>query len=183
MARVVYLETPRLRLGQLTPDDLDALFQLDQDPEVMRYLGGRSTPFEDVRDRALPAMLAFHAKGPDYGFWAAEDRATDAFLGWFHFRPPHDADVPGIELGYRLARAAWGQGLATEGSRAIIARGFGELGVKRICAKTLTTNLASRRVMEKCGLAFEREFMEHRLDPPAPAVWYAITRDAWRPPG
>ena len=173
---IIYLETPRLRLRQFTSGDLDALWQLDQDPAVMRYLGGKATPCEDVRDRILPKFLAFYAEGPNYGFWAAESLIDGSFLGWFHFRPPMEEDVAGIELGYRLRQEAWGQGFATEGSLAIIAKAFDELGIERVVAKTLKENAASRRVMEKCGMNFVSEFIEHRIDPPTPAVWYAIDR-------
>jgi RimJ/RimL family protein N-acetyltransferase len=172
---IVYLETPRLILRRLTEADLGELHALDSDPEVMRYLGGRLTPLDDIRDMALPKMLSYYEEGPDYGFWAAVAPDTHEFLGWFHFRPPFDP-VQGMELGYRLKRSAWGRGLATEGSRAIVRKGFEELGLERIIAKTLTVNLASRRVMEKLGMRHVDTFMEHRIDPPQEAVWYALDR-------
>ena len=173
-----WIESERMRLRQFTSADLDALAALDADPEVMRFLnGGRPEPFEVVRDKVLPHFLAWHAKGPDRGFWAAETRDGE-FLGWFHFRPPHEPHVAGVELGYRLRRAAWGQGYGTEGARAIIAKAFGELGVDRVVAKTLAANLASRRVMEKAGMSYVETFTETRIDPPAEAVWYVIDRPA-----
>ena len=171
-----WLETARLRLRPFTAADADLIVRLDADPEVVKYVGGKPTSPEEARDRMIPHCLAWHAQGPDRGFWVAEARADGAFLGWFHFRPPHEPEVPGVELGYRLVRAAWGQGYATEGSAGILAKGFGALGVERICAKTLSANLASQRVMQKVGLRYERTFMEPRLDPPAEAVWYAASR-------
>ena len=79
-------------------------------------------------------------------------------MGWFHFRPRRDA-VPGeVELGCRLRKSAWGKGYATEGSCALICKGFTEFGVQRVVAEAMTVNVASRRVMEKAGLKLVRTF-------------------------
>jgi RimJ/RimL family protein N-acetyltransferase len=119
------------------------------------------------------------------GYAAAEERATGAFLGWFLFRPPRTDDPPPgeIELGYRLHRAAWGRGFATEGSRALVDRGFAELGVERVMATTMAVNAGSRRVMEKVGLRYVRTFAGE-FDAPLPGsehgeVEYALTRAEW----
>ncbi|MGW7557519.1 GNAT family N-acetyltransferase, partial [Streptomyces rimosus] len=80
------------------------------------------------------------------------------FLGWFEFRPLEDDNPAVAELGYRLNKAAWGRGHATEGSRALIDKGFTELAVERVTANTMAVNRASRRVMEKSGLSFLRHF-------------------------
>jgi RimJ/RimL family protein N-acetyltransferase len=94
--------------------------------------------------------------------------ATEAptqFLGWFAF-PPKPDDAPGVvELGYRLRRSAWGLGYATEGSRALIAKGFAELGATRMYAETMVVNTPSRRVMEKPGLVLVRTFHHDQAGP------------------
>jgi RimJ/RimL family protein N-acetyltransferase len=155
----VFLETDRLLLRRFTEADVDNLVELDSDPEVMRFInGGRPTSREEVRNDILPAFLAYYQRFAGYGFWAAVEKSTGEFLGWFHFRPPPDADVDDVELGYRLRRSAWGKGYATEGSRALIRKGFTELGVQRVFAETMAVNLASRRVMEKAGLRLVRTF-------------------------
>ena len=147
------LETPRLTLRQFTENDVDNLFELNSDPEVMRYLtGGRPTPRDEIRDQIIPFHLAVYDRLDRLGTWAAEARATGDFLGWFHFRPGPDGDLANIDLGYRLRRSAWNKGYATEGSRALISVGFTELAVERVFAHTMTVNAASRRVLEKCGL-------------------------------
>jgi RimJ/RimL family protein N-acetyltransferase len=151
------LETPRLVIRQFTEDDADNLFNLDSDPEVMRYLtGGRPTPREQIRDRVIPFHLAVYQRLDRLGTWAAESTATGEFLGWFHFRPGPDNDITNVDLGYRLRRSAWNKGYATEGSRALIRMGFTDLGVERVFAHAMTANAASRRVMEKCGLTLVR---------------------------
>ncbi|MEU7824583.1 GNAT family N-acetyltransferase [Catellatospora sp. NPDC049133] len=153
-----YLETARLILRRFTPDDVDALYDLDADPAVTRYLnGGRPTPREEIRDELLPRWLAQYGEFPGFGRWAAVEKATGAFLGWFALTA--DPAEPGTaELGYRLRRAAWGRGYATEGSRALVDKGFAELGMRRVTANTMTVNAGSRRVMEKTGLRFLRTF-------------------------
>jgi len=131
---------------------------LDNDPEVMRFISkGQPTPPTKIENEILPRMLGYYRPWPPQSFWAAHWRATYEFIGWFHLRP--DKLVPEeMELGYRLKRSAWGRGLATEGSRALLQRTFGEWGYEKVCARALAVNLASRRVMEKIGLQFEREF-------------------------
>jgi RimJ/RimL family protein N-acetyltransferase len=149
----IVLETPRLTLRQFSENDVDNLFNLNSDPAVMRYLtGGRPTPREEIRDQVLPFHLAVYGRLDRLGTWAAESSASGEFLGWFHFRPDPDGDITNIELGYRLRRPAWNLGYATEGSRALINRGFTELGVERVFAHTMTLNAGSRHVLEKCGL-------------------------------
>jgi RimJ/RimL family protein N-acetyltransferase len=154
----IILETPRLVIRQFTEDDVDNLFNLNSDPEVMRYLsGGRPTPREEIRDQIIPFHLGVYDRLDRLGTWAAESTATGEFLGWFHFRPGHGSDdSTNIELGYRLRRSSWNKGYAAEGSRALVSMGFTDLGVERVFALTMTVNTASRRVLEKCGLTLVR---------------------------
>ena len=180
----VFLETDRLILRRFTEADVDALVELDSDPDVMRCInGGRPTPREEVREDILPAFLAYYERSPGYGFWAAVEKTTGEFLGWFHLRPPNGAGPGEVELGYRLRRSAWGKGYATEGSRALIDKGFAELGVQRVVAETMAVNLASRRVMEKAGLRLVRTFHQPWPDPiegdEHGDVEYALSRADW----
>ena len=104
----------------------------------MRYItGGRPTSREELRDDVLPAFLRYYERFPGYGFWAAVEKATGQFLGWFHLRPPEGASPDEPELGYRLRRSAWGKGYATEGSRALVRVAFTELGARRVYAETM----------------------------------------------
>jgi RimJ/RimL family protein N-acetyltransferase len=127
--------------------------------------------------------LAFYGRDEPWGFWAAVDPLSGDFLGWFHLRPGRDSPPDEPELGYRLRRAVWGRGLATEGSRALIDAAFTEHGARRVYATTMVVNAASRRVMEKVGMRLVRSF--HGEWPEAiPGdehgdVEYAITRTQW----
>jgi RimJ/RimL family protein N-acetyltransferase len=158
-AQHIFLETDRLILRRFTEDDVDVLVDLDSDPEVMRYVtGGQATPREEVESVFLPAFLGYYQRFAGYGFWAAIEKASGAFVGWFHFRPAKGCPIDEPELGYRFRLSAWGKGYATEGSRALIHKGFTELGAKRVWAETMAVNVRSRRVMEKAGLRFVRTF-------------------------
>jgi RimJ/RimL family protein N-acetyltransferase len=149
----VFLETERLLLRRFTESDVDDLCDLDSDPEVMRFInGGKPTPREVICNGTLPRFLHSYERFEGFGIWAAIERSTGEFLGWFEFYPWKDVGPDEVELGYRLRRSAWGKGYATEGSRALIRKAFTELGVQRVVASTMTVNTASRRVMEKAGL-------------------------------
>ncbi len=188
----VFLETERLRLRQFTEDDADNLFELDSDIEVIRFAnigvikGGKplDTDYETIQNRTLPRFLQYYQKYDGYGFWAAIEKLSTQFIGWFHFRPALDSqlnlnsglyEASDIELGYRLRKAAWGKGYATEGSRALILKGFSELGTQRVVSSALATNAASIRVMEKAGLKFERKYLLQEID--REVVKYALNKD------
>jgi RimJ/RimL family protein N-acetyltransferase len=180
----VFLETERLVLRRLTPGDLENLVELDSDPDVMHFItGGRATPRDEIEQDILPHFLRYYEDGDKYGFWAAIEKSTGTFLGWFHFRPAEGRPADEPELGYRLRRSAWGQGYATEGSRALIHKGFTEFGVRRVVAETMVVNTASRRVMEKAGLTLVRTFHQEWPDRiPGDEhgdVEYALTRADW----
>ena len=164
--------TARLALRPITTDDVDLIVELDADPEVMRFVnGGRPTP------RAEAARIVERSLGHR---WLAFERDGDAFAGWFGLRP---AGAHQRELGYRLRRACWGRGLATEGALALIDLAFTELEAARVWAQTMTVNTASRGVMERCGMRFVRTF---HLEWPEPIegtehgdVEYELTRADW----
>jgi RimJ/RimL family protein N-acetyltransferase len=155
----VFLETERLVLRRFTMADLDDLVGLDADPEVMHFVtGGLPTSRDTIEGEVLPTFLGYYEEFEGYGFWAAVERSSGEFLGWFHLRPREDSAPGEVELGYRLRRSAWGKGYATEGSRALIRKGFTEFGVQRVVAETMAVHLASRRVMEKSGMSLVRAF-------------------------
>ncbi|MFL4474409.1 GNAT family N-acetyltransferase [Paeniglutamicibacter sp. MACA_103] len=182
----ILLQTARLALREFTADDAGLLVELDSDPRVMRYItDGVPTSREEIVAEHIPAYLGYHRQGPDFGFWVAQLRETGDFVGWFHLRPEpgHRAEEP--ELGYRLKHAFWGLGLATEGSRALIDHAFTarSVAVTRVFASTMAVNIASRMVMEKCGMDLVRHFV---ADWPVRIagdefgdVEYAITRESW----
>ncbi|MEO3887724.1 GNAT family N-acetyltransferase [Nonomuraea sp. B5E05] len=175
----VHLETERLVLRRFTESDADLLFALHNDPDVMRYLnGGKPTPREVIVGETLPRFIAT-------GFFAAAEKSSGEFIGWFHLRAPEGRPADEPELGYRLHKRAWGKGYATEGSRALVREAFEKQGARRVFAQTMAVNLGSRRVMERCGLTFVRTFFEDWPDPLPGSdqgeVEYELLRSDWRP--
>lgn len=165
-------ETDRLELRPITMDDVDLLVELNADPAVMEFINdGKPTPPAEVAE-AIQRTLGHR--------WCAFERSTNSFIGWFGLDPTADGKR---ELGYRLRRAAWGKGYATEGSQALIALAFTELGAHRVWAQTMTVNTRSRAVMERCGLRFVRTFFgdwEPKFDGAELGdVEYEITRTEW----
>ena len=176
----VLLETERLVLRRFTGDDGGNLYDLDSDPEVMRYLsGGTPTPREAIERDILPLFTRYDEHFPDFGFWAAIERASGMFLGWFSFRPLVEGDSRQIALGFRLRQVAWGQGYATEGAQALVHLGFTELGVERVTATTYEENLASRRVMEKAGMTLTRRFRMASADFDDVDTHQTSTQEPW----
>ncbi|MGW6128499.1 GNAT family N-acetyltransferase [Cellulomonas sp. NPDC055163] len=181
-----YLRTDRVTLRRFRADDADLLIELDSDPAVMRYLsGGEPTAPELVRDRILPGLLAAYDRWTGaFGLFAAYENARGAFVGWFCLRPERDGPLDEVELGYRLRRAAWGRGYATEVSAALLAKAFTELDVRAVWGDTMALNRPSQRVMEKVGMTVTRTL-------PTPddmlavegselgGYRYEITKDEW----
>jgi RimJ/RimL family protein N-acetyltransferase len=147
------LETERLKLRKFVEADLDDYARMCADPEMMRYIGTGTLLSRADAWRSL-AMLLGHWQLRGYGMWAVEEKATGAFIGRLGLHYPEG--WPGIEVGWFLDRARWGQGLATEGARAAIAFGFERLGLERICSVIHPQNAASIRVAEKLGMTAER---------------------------
>ncbi|WP_327286212.1 MULTISPECIES: GNAT family N-acetyltransferase [unclassified Streptomyces] len=180
------LETDRMTLRRFTGADVDDLAALHGHPDVMRHIDdGRPVARAVVEQQTLPRFLREYRELPGgHGCFAAAEKGSGAFLGWFSLRPATSVGLDGgTELGYRLLPSAWGRGYATEGARALVSRAFTDLGAERIVATTMTVNAASRRVMEKAGLSLVRIFFEEWPEYIEGAehgdVEYAITREAW----
>lgn len=142
------LTTARLCLRPRTLDDYDACLAMDRDPEVTRFIDG---PWADAA--AHEAFLHDRMTrdwGEGLGYWSIFRREEpDGFLGWV-FLVPHPG---GIEIGWRLVRAAWGQGYASEAAAAMLAHAFGTLGARQVVAAGIhPDNIGSQRVAEKLGM-------------------------------
>lgn len=175
-----HLHTERLRLDPLTAEHAELLVELDSDPEVLRLVFGRALTREEVLTEHLPRRL--HPDGPPrgIGYWAGFEGGE--FAGWWTLAVD-PADDTTAELGYRLRRAAWGRGLATEGSRALLDHAFHTLRLPRVWARTMAVNAASRRVLAGLGLRHVRtEVPEWPYAVPGSEqgeVFYEITREEW----
>ncbi|MEW2517680.1 GNAT family N-acetyltransferase [Actinacidiphila alni] len=180
-------ETRRLRLRRFGEGDGEALVALHGDAEVMRWIDdGRPVAPEVVVGVELAGIVREYGElAEGMGCFAVEEKEQGAFAGWVALRPARSVglDEGGVELGYRMRPGVWGRGYATEAARAVLRKAFTELGVERVEATTMTVNAASRRVLEKAGLAWVRTFFAQWDEPIEGAehgdVVYAAERDAW----
>ena len=170
-------------LRQFEPSDVDAVLALDSDPAVRQYVEDGEPVDRDAAAESIDYWMKYYERSDIFGFWAAIEKSTGRFLGWFHFRPREGAPADQPELGYRLASSAWGLGYATEGSIALIDKGFESPLVNRVVAETLAVHIASRRVMEKAGLrhvrSYPSEWPVHLPGDELGDVEYALTRAEW----
>ncbi len=158
--RQVLLETERLVLRRYERDDLDRLDRLNSNVEVMRYIGDGSLRTREQTRAAIIRTQRIYDLFPGLGFWIAEEKPKRRFAGVFALiYIPKTVEV---EVGYRLAKPAWGRGLATEGARALVRYGVLELGLDRVVGLTHPENIASQNVLMKAGLA--RRGMGHYYD-------------------
>src|SRR5262245_19897417 len=111
-------------LRQFEPSDVDAVLALDSDPAVRTFVDGGEPVDRETAADSIEYAMEYYERSDIFGFWAAIEKSTGGFLGWFHFRPRQDAPADQPELGYRLVSSVWGQGYATEGSIALIDKGF-----------------------------------------------------------
>jgi RimJ/RimL family protein N-acetyltransferase len=168
----------------LTAAHAEHLVALDGDPEVMRFLTGRARSREEVLGEWLPVLTREAGTGGVLGYWAG---FTDGdFAGWWGLSPDPD-DSRQAELGYRLGRDLWGQGLASEGALALLAHGFDTAGLERIWAQTMAVNARSAAVMTRIGMRFARTWVGE-WNEPLPGwedgeVEYAVTREEWKAQG
>jgi RimJ/RimL family protein N-acetyltransferase len=160
------LRTRRLVLVPLSAEHLEHEVELDSDPEVMRHLTGRASTRAEVEERHA-RRLAVARRVPGLGFWAGF--VGGAFVGWWILEPPERPDQGPVagqaELGYRLLRRYWRQGLATEGARELLRHGFEDLGLRRVFAETMAVNVASRATMAALGMTYVRTFPFDGADP------------------
>jgi RimJ/RimL family protein N-acetyltransferase len=174
------LRTDRLLLRDWRDRDLAPWAALNADPEVREFFPGTLT-----RERSDASVAAFRAglARRGWGWWAVEVRATGEFAG-FAGLDPVDPGLPftGVEAGWRLARAAWGHGYATEAAGAVLGFGFSELALPEILAVTAAANVRSRAVMRRLGMAHDpagdHDDPEMPAGPPRRCVLYRLRNPA-----
>jgi len=165
------IETPRLLIRELLPEDVDGMFDMDSDPDVHRYVG--QTPLK-TKEEVAAVIKYVRQQYADFGIgrWAVIGKEHGDFLGWTGFKLMKEETnglVDFYDFGYRFARKAWGKGIGTEAARASLNYGVSELRLKQVYAMTDPENKASRRILEKLGFRFVSLFT---FDRPT----------AWRPP-
>jgi len=176
----IFIETPRLILRQWKASDHDPYIQLNRDSEVMEFFPSLST-----RDETLAQIdrHILHINRYSYGFFAVERKDNKQLIGFTGLSHPRFEAwfTPCVEIGWRLSKANWGQGFATEAAKACLEFGFNTLALNEIYSFTSVHNVRSEQVMIKIGM-IKQGFFEH---PQIEAghflerhVLYKISRDA-----
>lgn len=178
MRELIY--TARLVLRDITEEDAGRLYELDSDPEVMRYIGSRPpADLAEYQDRIRTVHLPRQAHHW-HGMRMVVDRSSGEFLGWVFARPAVDSNLAcamgwnkpdEIEIGYRYRPCAWGRGLATEAAGPLMARALEDPTTTAVVACAHCDNAASLRVLEKLGLHRVGEAMLPDMN--APVVKFA----------
>jgi len=157
----VIIETDRLLLRTFTEGDVDLIFQLNSDPDVTKYTCDPTFDLADAEKNLHDVILPQYALY-NYGRWATHLKEDLEFIGWCGLK--YRADSNEVDLGYRFRKKFWGKGYATEAAYATLRYGFTQLNLHKIIARALPANLASIRVMEKCGMMYLGEgYLEGRL--------------------
>lgn len=169
------LETERLRLRQWTAGDRAPFAALNADPDVMAYFPAPLTRAEsDWQAERCEHLIAEHG----WGFWACELKSNGIFIGFVGLNTISDdlPIAPGVEIGWRLDKAHWRHGYATEAARGALKFGFETLGLAEIVAFTAVPNIPSRAVMERLGMQRDPATFEHPRVPPGPLKTHVLYR-------
>lgn len=160
MGSIIHIPpSSRLSYRLMNSNDASLLFELDQDPEVMRYLNdSKPSTWDEVERVFIPRIMKFTDAASGHGLWEVRTRDTSEYLGWILVRqygfdtPYHEPD--NIELGWRLKRHCWGRGIATEAAAAILDVVRKQRGIRAFCAVADPDNLGSISVMKKLGMHY-----------------------------
>lgn len=181
MAAVPTIESERLILRDWRDGDLEEWAAMNADVRVAEFLGG---PHSRERSESAAAEIRRKLANNGYDWWVVEVRGGAPFAGVIALQevPFEAAFTPAYEIGWRLAFEHWGKGYATEGARAALAHAFTELRWPEVVAFTAATNLRSRRVMDRLGMANDpsADFDHPKLErghPLRPHVLYRITNE------
>jgi len=152
------VETNRLLLRPFTEDDASLLYELNLDPEVIRYTHDPIADVEHAKQVLNEVMLPQYSLY-DHGRWAVHLRSNHEFMGWCGLK--YLSETNEVDLGYRLMKKFWGKGYATEAALACIEYGFNTLNLPVIIGRALPGNLASIKVLEKCGMKYLHDEVMH----------------------
>ncbi|WP_394131722.1 GNAT family N-acetyltransferase [Shewanella maritima] len=169
------IETDSLIIQLMRLDEADLLFELDQDPEVMKYInGGKPSSRHDIEQRMLPRISRFLNPDKGWGFWKVTAKASDdlpanlhnQFLGWVLIRPmgffTEHANYQDIEVGWRFKQIAWGKGVATQSAKHLMQHiTKNQTDIEKFSAIAVPDNMGSIAVMKRLGM----DFIEQTHDP------------------
>lgn len=169
------IQTPRFFLRSFVEADAPALFEMDSDPAVHKYLGNRPMT---KPEQAVAAILHIKKQYLENGMgrMAVIEKESGDFVGWSGLKLEKEIrDFEYYDLGYRFKQKYWGRGIATETGIASLRFGFEQLELSEICGAAMLENWASNRVLTRCGLEYKGDFEFEG----SKCHWYKISRSAW----
>ena len=164
------LETERLVFRKFTLDDLDKLVELRSDAAVIKYLGGKRLQNPEAIEKRLQAYINAYEKY-GYGVCATIWKETGAMIGWSGLMPLEELGE--TEVGYGMIKEFWRMGIGYESAQAWLNYGFETAGLERIVALSIPENTNSWRIMEKCGMKYEKNVVHFGSD----CLLYAISKN------
>ncbi len=164
------IETERIKFRQITTDDLPWLIEMRSPDAVNRYLGGIAMQNAEALTKRLQFYISCYEKF-GFGFCAMELKATGELIGTSGLQPLEDTGE--IEVGYNLSEKYWRRSLGYECAYAWLDYGFNTAGLERIVAIAHPDNTGSWRIMEKCGMLYEKTELHYGME----CVFYAITHE------
>ena len=170
----------RLTFRLMGQDDAQALWELDQDPEVMRFInGGEPHSMKLIEEDYLPRLQAYTNASKGWGLWQVSNKVTKEYLGWVLVRPmDFFTETPrynDLELGWRFFKKSWGKGYATEAAIAIKGAIAQQTDIDYISALALEDNIGSISVMKKMGMAFIKRYQHKDPSGDFMAVHYQMS--------
>ncbi len=167
------IETRRLRLRHFTPKDADELYYIYSHPELFRYMSNEK-PILWEQTKELIDSLIENWRRHRFGVWAVTYKKNQKLIG--HCGLKFLENTKEVQMGYLLLKSYWGRGLGTEAAKATLKYGFEVAQLKTIVAIAKPENIASRRVMEKVGMKYEKNAYHYDND----VVYYSISREAYQ---
>lgn len=174
----IVIETRRLLLREMLPEDRDAMFLMDSDPEVHRYLGKRPVSSKAQIDEVIRFVRNQYVQ---YGIgrWSVIEKSSGNMIGWAGLKwitEPINQQVAYYDLGYRFAKASWGKGYGTEAATAVRDYGFREMKLEALFAIADSDNIGSNKILRRCGFVpgnqFDYDGALHQ--------WYALQKEEWQ---
>ena len=171
----------RLSFKLMGSDDTQDLFELDQDPAVMKYInGGEPTSMEKIESVFIPRLESYTNKEKGWGMWGVYITDTSEFLGWILVRPmeffSEHPEYDNLELGWRFKQAAWGKGYGTEAANAVknalIFSNNSSQKIDRLSAVAMLGNEGSIGIMKKIGMSYVKTYMHEDPLGDIEAVYY-----------
>lgn len=162
MTTDIFIETERLILRRFKDEDQRPFAQLNGDPEVMRYF---PTPLTAQQSNELATEINRRIDANGYGFWAAERKEDNVFIGFVGLNKTGDKlpFPPTVEIGWRLDKPYWGKGYASEAAKASLKFAFETLKLPEVISFTAILNKPSQKVMTRIGMKHEGDFFDHPM--------------------